>query len=109
MCLFRRIRDKYEAEFRELEHSERQTKERFNQMKGEMTEVEGKFAFFFVFIRLKINLGENERLQVIIKQKETEINDIKRVKTLFNSYFFYLNRVIRLLIHYKKNENVYRI
>jgi len=46
MCLFRRIRDKYEAEFRELEHSERQTKERFNQMKGEMTEVEGKFAFF---------------------------------------------------------------
>jgi hypothetical protein len=54
MCLFRRIRDKYEAEFRELEHSERQTKERFNQMKAEMTEVEGQFSFF-LFIRLKIN------------------------------------------------------
>jgi hypothetical protein len=39
---FRRIRDKYEAEFRELEHSEKQTKERFNQMKSQMTEVEGR-------------------------------------------------------------------
>ena len=39
--LFRRIRDKYEAEFRELEHSERQTKDRYNQMKAQMTEVEG--------------------------------------------------------------------
>jgi hypothetical protein len=41
ILLFRRIRDKYEAEFRELEHSERQTKERFNQMKAQITEVEG--------------------------------------------------------------------
>lgn len=37
----RRIRDKYEAEFRELEHSEKQTKERYNQMKSQLTEVEG--------------------------------------------------------------------
>ena len=43
--VFRRIRDKYEAEFRELEHSEKQTKERFNQMKGQLTEVEGKSYF----------------------------------------------------------------
>ena len=59
----KRIRDKYEAEFRELEHSEKQTKERYNQMKGQLTEVE----------------GENERLQVVLKQKDTEINDIKKV------------------------------
>lgn len=42
---FRRVRDKYEAEFRELEHSERQTKERYNQMKSQMTEVEGRTLF----------------------------------------------------------------
>ena len=50
-------------------HSEKQTKERFNQIKAEMTEVE----------------GENERLQVILKQKETEINDIREVSS---SFFF---------------------
>ena len=60
---FRRIRDKYEAEFRELEHSEKQTKERYNQMKAQITETE----------------GENERLQVVLRQKEAEINDIKKV------------------------------
>ncbi|CAF1535181.1 unnamed protein product, partial [Rotaria sordida] len=59
----KRIRDKYEAEFRELEHSEKQIKERYNQMKSQITEVE----------------GENERLQVIVKRKETEINDIKKI------------------------------
>jgi len=52
--LFRRIRDKYEAEFRELEHSEKQTKERFNQMKGQLTEVEGKSL---PIIQLKINFS----------------------------------------------------
>lgn len=40
----KRIRDKYEAEFRELEHSEKQTKERYNQMKGQLTEVEGNIS-----------------------------------------------------------------
>jgi hypothetical protein len=39
--IFRRIRDKYEAEFIELENSEKQTKERFNQIKGQITEVQG--------------------------------------------------------------------
>lgn len=81
---FRRIRDKYEAEFRELEHSEKQTKERFNQIKAEMTEVE----------------GENERLQVILKQKETEINDIRKVSSsFFFSLFFIDVRLISLLEH----------
>jgi len=40
---FRRIRDKYEAEFHELENSEKQTKERFNQIKAQMTEFQGKY------------------------------------------------------------------
>ncbi|CAF1422790.1 unnamed protein product [Adineta steineri] len=59
----KRIRDKYEQEFRELENSEKQTKERFNQIKAQMTEVQ----------------GDNERLQVLLKQKELEINDIKKI------------------------------
>ncbi len=37
----RRIRDKYETEFRELENSEKQTKEKYNQIKAQMTEVQG--------------------------------------------------------------------
>ncbi|CAF3464792.1 unnamed protein product [Rotaria sp. Silwood1] len=59
----KRIRDKYEAEFHELENSEKQTREKFNQIKAQITEVQ----------------GDNERLQVLLKQKETEINDIKKV------------------------------
>ena len=38
---FRRIREKYEADLRELENSERQTKERFNQLRAQMTELDG--------------------------------------------------------------------
>jgi hypothetical protein len=41
---FRRIRDKYEAEFRELENSEKQTKERFNQIRAQMTEFQGNYS-----------------------------------------------------------------
>ncbi|CAF2977960.1 unnamed protein product [Rotaria sp. Silwood2] len=66
----KRIRDKYEVEFHELENSEKQTRERFNQIKAQMTEVQ----------------GDNERFQVLLKQKETEVNDIKKVlrKILLN-------------------------
>ncbi|CAF4333670.1 unnamed protein product, partial [Adineta steineri] len=54
----------------ELEHSEKQTKERYNQMKAQLTETD----------------GENERLQVILRQKETEINDIKKLYYLSHQY-----------------------
>jgi hypothetical protein len=43
--LFRRIRDKYEAEFRELENSEKQTKERFNHVRAQLIEFQGKYPF----------------------------------------------------------------
>lgn len=64
---FRRIRDKYEEEFRELENSEKQTKEKYNQIKAQMTELQGEY----------------DRLQILYKQKETEINDIKKVPEIF--------------------------
>ncbi|CAF4837456.1 unnamed protein product [Rotaria socialis] len=75
----KRIRDKYEAEFRELEHSERQTKDRYNQMKAQMTEVE----------------GENERLQVILRQKETEVTDIKKITETLQKERERLSDIIR--------------
>ncbi|UJR14558.1 hypothetical protein I4U23_001554 [Adineta vaga] len=75
----KRIRDKYESEFRELEHSEKQTKERYNQMKSQMTEVE----------------GENERLQVILKQKDTEINDVKKITETLQKERERLSDIIR--------------
>lgn len=61
MC--RRIRDKYEGELRELEHSERQAMEKYNHMKAEFLEVQ----------------GEVERLRVVNKQKEQEVEDTKKV------------------------------
>ncbi|CAF1273302.1 unnamed protein product [Rotaria sp. Silwood1] len=75
----KRIRDKYEAEFRELEHSEKQTKERYNQIKSQITEVE----------------GENERLLVILRQKETEINDIKKITETLQKERERLSDIIR--------------
>ncbi|KAL8567612.1 hypothetical protein ACOMHN_054425 [Nucella lapillus] len=59
----RRLREKFEAETRELENSERRAVKKFNEIKAKATEVE----------------GENERLKVIIRQKEEEIKDLKKL------------------------------
>ncbi|UJR32223.1 hypothetical protein I4U23_019688 [Adineta vaga] len=75
----KRIRDKYEAEFRELENSEKQTKERYNQIKAQLTELE----------------GDKERLQVILRQKETEINDIKKITESLQQERERLSEIIR--------------
>ncbi|CAF3507731.1 unnamed protein product [Rotaria sp. Silwood1] len=75
----KRIRDKYEAEFHELENSEKQTREKFNQIKAQITEVQ----------------GDNERLQVLLKQKETEINDIKKITDTLQQERDRLSEIIR--------------
>ena len=59
----RRIREKYETELDELERSERSAMEKYNQMKAELLEAQ----------------GERERLKVLNRQKEQEVDDIKRV------------------------------
>ncbi|KAK7111870.1 centrosomal protein of 131 kDa-like [Littorina saxatilis] len=59
----RRLREKFEVETRELENSERRAVQKYNEIKARATEVE----------------GENARLKVIIKQKEEEIRDIKKL------------------------------
>ncbi|CAF0738605.1 unnamed protein product [Rotaria sordida] len=75
----KRIRDKYEAEFHELENSEKQTRERFNQIKAQITEVQ----------------GDNERLQVLLKQKDTEMNDIKKITETLQQERDRLSEIIR--------------
>ena len=59
----RRIRDKYEAELREIELSERNTQERYNELKAKLADAE----------------GEGFRLSGLLKQKEQEVEDVKKV------------------------------
>ncbi|XP_074828135.1 centrosomal protein of 131 kDa isoform X2 [Natator depressus] len=60
----KRVRDKYEAELQELERSERKLQERCNELKGRLAELE----------------GENMHLQGLVKHKEQEVEDIRKVK-----------------------------
>ncbi|KAI8797479.1 centrosomal protein of 131 kDa [Biomphalaria glabrata] len=75
----RRLREKFEVETRELEQSERKAVQRYNEIKAKMTEVE----------------GENERLKVIIRQKEQEILDTKKLLEKMNSERSHVSDIIR--------------
>ncbi|NXI14546.1 CP131 protein, partial [Irena cyanogastra] len=59
----KRIRDKYEVELQELERSERKLQERCNELKGRLAELE----------------GESIRLQGLLKHKEQELEEIRKV------------------------------
>uniref|UniRef100_A0A8D2NTT7 Centrosomal protein 131 n=1 Tax=Zosterops lateralis melanops TaxID=1220523 RepID=A0A8D2NTT7_ZOSLA len=59
----KRIRDKYEVELQELELSERKLQERCNELKGRLAELE----------------GESIRLQGLLKHKEQELEEIRKV------------------------------
>ncbi|KAK3610710.1 hypothetical protein CHS0354_028100 [Potamilus streckersoni] len=59
----KRIREKFESEAKELERSERQALEKYNEMKAQLTEVE----------------GENECLKVFSKQKDQEIEKLQEL------------------------------
>ncbi|XP_074411039.1 centrosomal protein of 131 kDa isoform X1 [Zonotrichia albicollis] len=58
----KRIRDKYEVELQELEHSERKLQERCNELKGQLAELE----------------GESTRLQGLLKHKEQELEEMRK-------------------------------
>ncbi|XP_021270687.1 centrosomal protein of 131 kDa isoform X3 [Numida meleagris] len=60
----KRIRDKYEVELQELERSERKLQERCNELKGRLVELE----------------GEGVRLQGLLKHKEQEVEEIRKVR-----------------------------
>ncbi|XP_041341716.1 centrosomal protein of 131 kDa isoform X9 [Pyrgilauda ruficollis] len=59
----KRIRDKYEVELQELERSERKLQERCNELKGRLAELE----------------GESMRLQGLLKHKEQELEEMRKV------------------------------
>ncbi|KAE8576016.1 hypothetical protein XENTR_v10004018 [Xenopus tropicalis] len=75
----KRIRDKYESELQELERSERKLQERCNQLKEQVTELE----------------GEQIRLQGLLRQKEQEIEDIRKVTDRLSEERKSLSEVIR--------------
>ncbi|NXG22944.1 CP131 protein, partial [Grallaria varia] len=59
----KRIRDKYEVELQELERSERKLQERCNELKGRLAELE----------------GESIRLQGLLRHKEQELEETRKV------------------------------
>ncbi|XP_050777070.1 centrosomal protein of 131 kDa isoform X2 [Gopherus flavomarginatus] len=75
----KRVRDKYEAELQELERSERKLQERCNELKGRLAERE----------------GENMHLQGLVKHKEQEVEDIRKVKDQLAKERSSLSEVIR--------------
>ncbi|XP_037769964.1 centrosomal protein of 131 kDa isoform X2 [Chelonia mydas] len=75
----KRVRDKYEAELQELERSERKLQERCNELKGRLAELE----------------GENMHLQGLVKHKEQEVEDIRKVKDQLAKERSSLSEVIR--------------
>ncbi|XP_032653187.1 centrosomal protein of 131 kDa isoform X3 [Chelonoidis abingdonii] len=75
----KRVRDKYEVELQELERSERKLQERCNELKGRLAERE----------------GENMHLQGLIKHKEQEMEDIRKVKDQLAKERSSLSEVIR--------------
>ncbi|NXC56833.1 CP131 protein, partial [Aleadryas rufinucha] len=60
----KRIRDKYEVELQELERSERKLQERCNELKGRLAELE----------------GDSVRLQGLLKHKEQEVEEMRKVR-----------------------------
>ncbi|KAM3847721.1 centrosomal protein of 131 kDa [Vipera latastei] len=75
----KRMRDKYELELRELELSERKFQERCNEQKGHLLEAE----------------SETIRLQGLLRQKEQEVEDIRKVKDQLAQERSSLSEVIR--------------
>ncbi|NXE12393.1 CP131 protein, partial [Lophotis ruficrista] len=75
----KRIRDKYEVELQELERSERKLQERCNELKGRLAELE----------------GESVRLQGLLKHKEQEVEEIRKVRDQLAQERSSLTEVVR--------------
>uniref|UniRef100_A0A4W3JYT0 Centrosomal protein 131 n=1 Tax=Callorhinchus milii TaxID=7868 RepID=A0A4W3JYT0_CALMI len=75
----KRVREKYESEFRDLERSERALQERYNELRARLMESE----------------GENARFQGLFRQKEQEVEDIRKIKDRLTEERNSLAEVIR--------------
>ncbi|MCI4384487.1 hypothetical protein PGIGA_G00039290 [Pangasianodon gigas] len=75
----KRVREKYEAELRELERSEQAAMEKYQEMKKKQTEMEGELL----------------RLQSLLMQREQEITDITQIRDKLSEERRSLAEVIR--------------
>ncbi|KAB5555749.1 hypothetical protein PHYPO_G00037680 [Pangasianodon hypophthalmus] len=75
----KRVREKYEAELRELERSEQAALEKYQEMKKKQTEMEGELL----------------RLQSLLMQREQEITDITQIRDKLSEERRSLAEVIR--------------
>ncbi|XP_075701438.1 centrosomal protein of 131 kDa isoform X2 [Rhinoderma darwinii] len=75
----KRVREKYESELQELERSEKKSHERCNQLKESVTELE----------------GEQIRLHGLLKQRELEVEDLRKITDRLNEERRSLSDVIR--------------
>ncbi|XP_060108822.1 centrosomal protein of 131 kDa [Heteronotia binoei] len=75
----KRVRDKYEAELQELERSERKLQERCNELKGRLSDAEGEIV----------------HLRGLLRQKEQEAEDIRKVRDQLAQERSSLSEVIR--------------
>ncbi|KAM8947487.1 centrosomal protein of 131 kDa isoform 2-T2 [Pelodytes ibericus] len=75
----KRVREKYESELQEIERSERKQQERCNQLKERVAELE----------------GEQIRLQGLLKQREHEVEDIRKITDRLNEERKSLSDIIR--------------
>uniref|UniRef100_A0A8D0BKX3 Centrosomal protein 131 n=1 Tax=Salvator merianae TaxID=96440 RepID=A0A8D0BKX3_SALMN len=75
----KRVREKYEAELQELEQSEHKLQERCSELKGRLSEAE----------------GETLRLHGLLRQKEQEAEDIRKVRDQLAQERSSLSEVIR--------------
>lgn len=86
VCRIKRLREKYEAELRDLERSERATLQKQQEMREKHSEMEAEIL----------------RLQSLLRQREQEISDLTQVtvvmmalfclSTLVNEYRLLINR-----------------
>ena len=67
-----------------MEKTERETMERYNTIKSKYNELE----------------GEHERLKVVCKQKERDLDGIKKVKIKFYTFFFCSPNRFQILISF---------
>ncbi|XP_066443764.1 centrosomal protein of 131 kDa isoform X3 [Eleutherodactylus coqui] len=75
----KRVREKYESELQDLERSEKKSHERSNQLKERVAELE----------------GEQIRLQGLLKQRELEVEDLRKITDRLNEERSCLSDVIR--------------
>ncbi|XP_069809146.1 centrosomal protein of 131 kDa isoform X2 [Dendropsophus ebraccatus] len=75
----KRVREKYESELQELERSERKSHDRCKELKERVTELE----------------GEQIRLQGLLRQREQEVEDLRKITDRLNEERRSLSDVIR--------------